>query len=154
MGHGVADMAHSLNDGAAMQRVLCLLDIGKLASWLRKELFIEADTDLIVLAEAMRRAPKKRPAGVGPNFNAEVSQIALLVVFETLVIPIWDQYYKLIASMSVLPGHPRKLTFPAFTKLCADNRAACHKGIQFFFPFLESFGLWFFVVFCCILFPL
>lgn len=119
MGHGVADMAHSLTDGAAMHRVLVMLDMRKLAAFFRLRLGISPTADLHTLL-----LDRQRPISITSP------QLTQLIHFEESVIPIWDDYYTLISSLSVLPGHSRKLDFKAFSEVCKRNRQMCHKGLH------------------------
>lgn len=118
MGHGVPDMAHSLTDGAAMHRVLVMLDMRKLATFFRLRLGILPTANLHTLL-----LDRQRPISITSP------QLVQLIHFEESVIPIWDDYYTLISSLSVLPGHNRKLDFGAFSEVCKRNRQMCHKGL-------------------------
>ena len=131
MGHGVDDLAHSLKDGKWMQKVLIMFDLHALALWMREKIGILDGADLHQLLAALR-AKEPTAAWLKAGCTLTIQQVTKLIQFEELVTLIWDDYYKLIASISVLPNHPKKLLTAEFEEICARNRKMAHDGMKVF----------------------
>ena len=80
-----------------------------------------------------RAQPQPQPAAVPadepvaqPEQQMTPEQQSVLSILKTRVPAIWCDYYNLVASISVLPGHPRKMEESLFMETAARNRQACH----------------------------
>ena len=63
----------------------------------------------------------------GPAQQMSQHQLSVLNILKTRVPAIWRDFYNLVASVSVLPGHPRKMEESEFMSTAAQNRKDCHE---------------------------
>lgn len=110
MGHGVADMAHSIKDGMHMRNVLATLRVDLIARDI-----INSWGDDTPIPDVVRQ--------IG-NMSV-VSRIWEVIIFccsSSQRWLIWQDYECLIAHCSTLTGHPRRLTRSKFEEIAAGNR--------------------------------